>query len=187
MHENYYIGNLQRGQRKGCGCDLIANSSAFLGPFKDDRRHGHGKLTNFIENETLPIKIDWGLGTIHGLNQITDDFIKLQQANKQPHLPSHCESDTDCSHVQEENSQPKNNESEEVSSVSDHQNQTQQIAHTAQESNQRSQNESKLGYISSIYYGTLIKGQKHGSGVHVFPNGSKTFTVYNRGVLVHSH
>ena len=41
MHENYYIGNLQRGQRKGYGCDLIANSSAFLGPFKDDRRHGY--------------------------------------------------------------------------------------------------------------------------------------------------
>ena len=77
MLENYYIGNLRRGKRFGQGCDLIDSSSAFLGPFKNDKRHGHGKLTQFRENETLPIKFDWELGTIHGLNLITDDFIKL--------------------------------------------------------------------------------------------------------------
>ena len=187
--ENYYIGNLQRGLRQGHGCDLINNSSVFLGCFKNDKRHGYGKLTQLNENETLPIEIDWGSGTIQGLNQITDDFIKLKQDCKQPNFPSYHEAAYICASVQEENSQPENNESGEVSSECDHQNQMmmQEIDHTAQESDQRDKNESKPRYMTSIYHGTLIKGTKHGSGVLVFPNGSKTFTVYNRGVLVHSH
>ena len=132
MPRNYYIGNLQRGLRQGHGCDFISNSSVFLGSFKNDKRHGYGKLTQLNQNETLPIEIDWGLGTIHGLNQITEDFSKLQLDNESPKLSSFKAAASEAwESVMEVNSESENNESEEEdSSVNEHQNQMQQIDHT---------------------------------------------------------
>ncbi len=54
-----FIGNLRNGKMHGKGKAIFSNGNIYLGNFKQDMKHGYGKLTLVKDDETIKAINSW--------------------------------------------------------------------------------------------------------------------------------